>query len=138
MPSKNVKVRATLDAAGAIDFEIDGVKAKHAQMKLDKGSGKHELDFMLQDQTGKGLRFDERDPIWVGEDCPCPPPQGINSDQMTVVDCNGGRLSTVNANSGRERELRYQLNFVADDGSKADCDPIIRNGGGTTTINNDI
>jgi len=132
MPSKNVKVRATLDESGAIDFEIDGVKAKHAQMKLDKGSGEHALDFMLLDQTGRDLRFNEKDPIWVGEDCPCPPPQGINSDQIRVVDCRAGRLSTVNANNGRERELRYQLNFVAGDGSAADCDPIIRNGGGTT------
>lgn len=131
MPSKNVKVRASLNAAGAIDFEIDGVKAKHAQMKLDKDSGEHALEFVLQDHTGMGLKFVERDPIWVGEDCPCPPPPGINSDQLTVVDCNDGRLSAVNANSGRERELRYQLNFVADDGSKADCDPIIRNGGTT-------
>jgi len=132
MPSKNVKVTATLDGAGSIDFEIDGVKAKHARLKLDKDSGEHALDFMLQDHTGMGLRFDERDPIWVGEDCPCPPPQGINSDQLKVVGCKDGRLSALNANNGRERELRYQLNFVADDGSKADCDPIIRNGGGTT------
>ena len=127
-----------MDNAGGIDFEIDGVKAKHAQMKLDKDSGEHALDFMLQDLTGKGLRFDDQDPIWVGEDCPCPPPQGINSDQLRVVDCKGGRLSALNANNGRERELRYQLNFVAKDGSKADCDPIIRNGGGTTLIGGDV
>ena len=132
MPSRNVKVRAMLDEAGAIDFEIDGVKAKHAKMNLDRDSGEHALDFMLQDQTGRGLRFDQRDPIWVGEDCPCPPPSGVNSDQLTVTGCNSSRLSAVNANSGRERELRYQLNFIADDGFETNCDPIIRNGGGTT------
>jgi hypothetical protein len=131
MPTRNVKIRAALDAAGAIDFEVDGVKAEHAQLKLDKHSGEHALNFVLQDHTGKGLRFNDRDPIWVGEDCPCPPTPGINSDQLTVADCKSGRLSTVNSNSGRERELRYQLNFIADDGSAAICDPIIRNGGGT-------
>lgn len=131
MPTKHIKVRATLDAAGTVDFDIDGVKAKHSVLKLDKGSGEHELEFKFQDQSGIGLEFDVRDPIWVGEDCPCPPPQGLNSDQFRVVDCSRDRLATVDRNSGRERELRYQLNFIAGDGSRASCDPIIKNGGGT-------
>ena len=57
------------------------------------------------------------------------PPQGINSDQIGVAGCEPDRLSTVNQNSGEARELRYQLNFVAADGSRLDCDPIIDNGG---------
>lgn len=129
MPSKNVKVRAFLDDAGAVDFDIDGVKAKHSRLKLDKGGGKHVIGFMLQDQTGKGLRFDSDDPIWVDEDAPCPPTPGISSDQLNVTSCTPGALSTTNENSGRARELRYQLNFIAADESRTTCDPIIDNGG---------
>ena len=50
---------------------------------------------------------------------------------MSITGCVPQTLSTLNQNSGNARELRYQLNFVASDGSKFDCDPIIENGGGT-------
>jgi len=128
--SKDVKVRATLNDAGGVEFEVDGVKAKHARLKLDKDSGAHAIDFKLQDHSGKGVQFDTGNPIHVGENSPCPPPPGINSDQIGVTGCVPETLSTINQNSGDARELRYQLNFVAADGSKLDCDPIIDNGGG--------
>jgi hypothetical protein len=128
--SKDVKLRATLNDAGEIEFEVDGVKAKHARLKLDKDSGAHAIDFKLQDHSGKGVQFDTANPIHVGENCPCPPPQGIVTDQIRVTGCVPETLSTVNENSGDARELRYQLNFVAADGSTLDCDPIIDNGGG--------
>lgn len=130
MPSKNVKVRAFIDPAGYVDFDLDGVGAKLSRLKLPKGSGKHEITFMLLDQTGRGLQFDTTDPIWVDEDGPCPPTPGVSSDQLSIVGSAQNRLSAMNANDGRPRELRYQLNFVANDGSRAECDPIIENGGG--------
>ena len=128
---KKVKVRAFVDDNGNTDFDVDGVNAKHARLKFSKDSGKHAIGFDLQDQTKTGLRFDMDDPIWVDEDGPCPPSPGISSDQLTVAGCTSDTLSTVNSNSGRPRELRYQLNFIAEDGSRATCDPIIDNGGGT-------
>ena len=127
---KKVKVRAFLDNNNALDFEVDGVKAQHARLKLDKGSGTQPIDFDLRDQSGRGLMFNQDDPIWVDEDGPCPPTPGISSDQLSVTGCTADRLSAVNANSGRSRELRYQLNFIAADGSRSNCDPIIQNGGG--------
>lgn len=130
MQHDKVKVRATNDPSGGFDFEVDGVKAKQARLKLAKDSGPHEIQFQLHDQTGRGLQFNQADPIWVDEDAPCPPTPGLTTDQLTVATCDAGTLSTVNANSGRARELRYQLNFIAADGSKADCDPIVDNGGG--------
>ena len=130
MPKRKVKVRAADDGAGGVDFEVDGVKAKQARMKLDKDSGEHEIEFELHDQSNHSLAFDTTDPIWVGEDCPCPPPQGINSDQILVSSKSGQVLTASNANSGAARELRYQLNFIAKDGSSHECDPIIENGGG--------
>lgn len=125
-----VKVRASM-VGGSIDWEVDGKKAKEAKLKLAKDSGAHELDFRLDDDTSLGLRFDTEDPIWVGENCPCPPPRGINSGQIRVTDCTGKTLTTLNENSGHAREIRYQLNFIATDGRREMCDPIIENGGGT-------
>lgn len=131
MPSKKVKVRAFLNDAGAIDFDVDGIKPSQARLKLDKGSGKHDISFVLHDQSGQGLRFDTGDPIWIDEDAPCPPTAGVSTDQLSVTGCTADALSTTNANDGRARELRYQLNFIANDGSRQTCDPIIDNGGTT-------
>lgn len=130
MKQKKVKIRATTDASGAIDFEVDGVKAKHARLKLDKDSGAHSIDFDLDDHTGKELQFDTADPLWAGENCPCPPPQGVNTSQLSLGGCGPQGLTVVNQNSGAPREIRYQLNFVAGDGSQVECDPIFDNGGG--------
>lgn len=130
MPSKSVKVRAYLEDSGAVGFDVDGAKANHARLKLEKGSGPHDISFRLYDQTGRGLQFNTSDPIWVDEDAPCPPSAGVSTDQLAIIECAPDRLSTVNQNSGRPRELRYQLNFIAADGSQAKCDPIVDNGGG--------
>lgn len=128
---KKVKVRAFLDDSGKVDFEVDGVKAKQARLKFDKGSGPQPITFNLQDHSGRGLKFNQDDPLWVDEDAPCPPTPGISTDQLEVTGCDPGTLSTFNKNSGRARELRYQLNFRAADGAGVECDPIIDNGGGT-------
>jgi hypothetical protein len=127
---RKIKVRATVDASGAVDFEVDGVKAEHARLKLDKGSGPHSIDFDLHDQTGKALQFKTADPVWAGDNVPCPPAPGLNSTQLSLGACNAKTLTLINENSGEPREIRYQLNFVAADGSAAECDPIIDNGGG--------
>jgi hypothetical protein len=43
MKNQKVKIRAMLDASGAIDFEIDGKKPKDHRLKLDKDSGTHSM-----------------------------------------------------------------------------------------------
>ena len=130
MKSRKIKIKATRDSAGGVEFDVDGFKPHKARLELDKDSGKHEIEFELHDHSDRGLRFDTDDPIWVDEDCPCPPAKGLNSDQVELGDCADQSLKLVNGNWGRERELRYQLNFVAKDGSKSNCDPVIKNGGG--------
>ena len=130
MKVRNVKIVAISDEDGNIDFELDGIKPQHARLHLEKDSGKHAINFDLHDRTGRDLAFDPDDPIWIGEDCPCPPAPGINSDQMNVAGLTSRSLKTVNANSGRGRDLRYQLNFIDRDGARQTCDPIIRNDGG--------
>lgn len=126
----DVKITASALADGTIGWDIDGKKPKDSRITLGAGSGKHQLDFRLKDDAEGGLAFNVDDPIWVGEDCPCPPPQGLNTDQIEVVDCSPGKLSVIDSNSGRARELRYQLNFISADGRPAKCDPVITNGGG--------
>jgi hypothetical protein len=125
-----VKVRATLDASGQIDFEVDGKKAKDSRLKLDKDSGAHSIDFDLHDQTGRQLQFNQADPIWAGDNVPCPPAPGLNSDQLSIAGCVPQTLTVTNTNSGSAREVRYQLNFVDAGGTPQSCDPIIENGGG--------
>lgn len=131
MSKRKVKIEAIRDASGAIDFEVDGTKANASRIKFEKDSGPHTIEFQLKDRTGSGLEFDLSDPIWVGEDCPCPPPRGIASDQLSVDRCSADKLSARNANEGRARELRYQLNFRDASGGRQECDPVITNGGGT-------
>lgn len=131
--TKSVKVKAKVDQSGVVDFEVDGIKAQHSRLKLDKDSGEQTINFELNDHSGKGLQFNLGDPLWLGEDCPCPPTQGIHSDQIRVTDIGSQHLEITNSNSGRARELRYQLNFVASDGSALNCDPVIENGGGIKT-----
>ena len=130
MKQIKVKVRATLDPTGAVDFEVDGVKAKQARLKLDKDSGSHAIDFDLHDQTGRSLQFDSADPIWASDNVPCPPPNGLHSQQLSIDKVGGKSLTVINANSGEPREIRYQLNFVDGSGSSCNCDPIVDNAGG--------
>lgn len=129
MKTRTIRIDA-FATADAVDYEVDGVKAKQSRLKLDKGSGAHEIYFELRDHTSRGLRFNEADPIWVDEDGPCPPSPGVSTDQLSVAGCTADKASVVNQNSGRARQLRYQLNFIAADGSLTTCDPIIDNGGG--------
>jgi hypothetical protein len=133
MPNRKIKIDARNDGAGGIDFEVDGAKPHMAKAELPKDSGRHFIEFRLYDTSGKKLKFDSGDPIWLGEDCPCPPAAGLNSDQVELGTCSDRSLQLTNGNWGRGRELRYQLNFVADDGSRATCDPVIVNGGGIKT-----
>ena len=126
--AKDVKVDALVDAAGGIDWEIDGVKAKQSKMEFPKGTGGAQLDFRLKDKGGFGPRFDRSSPIWVHENsagqCPAP---GASDPQISVVSCTDDVLTVMNSNE-RDCRLRYQLNFVDGNGPQP-CDPEIRNGG---------
>ena len=125
----DVKVRVEL-VGGKLDWTIDGKKPHAAVVELQKNSGSHKLDFRLDDRTGTGLEFNANDPIWVHENelgqCPG---QGVDSDQITAINCSPRKLSVVNANCGPPRTLHYQLNFVDAQGIPRDVDPAIKNGG---------
>ena len=59
------------------------------------------------------------------------PARGLEAEFFDVCAGLSSRsLETVNSNSGRGRDLRYQLNFVDGQGMPSNCDPVIRNDGG--------
>ena len=127
----DVKVKATL-VADNVEWTIDGKKPKQSVLTVAPKSGAVKMDFKLNDHSGRDLRFDTSDPIWIleTEQDMCPGP-GSTSDQISVAECDNKRLSIVNANSGAARTLHYQLNFVDGDGAPEVVDPIIKNGGNT-------
>jgi hypothetical protein len=130
----DIKVKAeTIN--GAVEWTIDGKKPKASVIELPHKSGRHTLDFKIEDRTGLGFRFDDSDPIWAheNEDGKCPA-QGIHTTQVKVVSCKPQKLSVTDDNSGDPCTLQYQLNVVDAGGLACPIDPIIKNGGGTTFI----
>ena len=86
------------------------------------------ISFHLNDSTGRGLRFDEDDPIWVKRsDCP----EGSSQDPEIPADGINpapNLLKVVDRNA-EECVLHYNLRFRDRDGKAVGCDPRIRNGG---------
>lgn len=126
----DVKVRAE-EVGGIVQWTIDGRKPKESEIHLPPRSGKHTLDFHLDDRTSKGLRF-APDAIWVHENetgvCP---PEGVASNQISIASIKPKKLSIIDENKGAPCTLQYQLNFEDNAGVRFDVDPVIRNGGGT-------
>lgn len=130
----DIEVKAVANG-GSIDWEVDGKKPEKATLKFGHNSGGHEIRFDLdRDRTlrNRGLRFNCAYPIYVHDDVTCCPTSGLD-EQIEVLACSRGTLTIYDKNSGDSKLLRYQLNFVEDNGTQSICDPIIDNGGGTFT-----
>lgn len=124
---------------GAVVFELGESKqppppgSLPPPIDLKKNSGKHLFTVTIEDVNDLGVKFTS-DPLWAGEDCPCPPPQGITTDQIVdVTRLNDTQISFVDRNKGKDRTIVYQLNMVAG-GQPCPFDPEIKNGGGTGNI----
>lgn len=130
--SHTIEVKAKA-IGSSIDWEVDGKKPDEAKLKLDKDSGGHEIIFDL-DADGalksRGLRFNCAYPIFVSENTATCPTSGVD-DQINVLECSPGKLKVFDKNTGVAKMLRYQLNFVEENGAAPVCDPIIENGGST-------
>jgi len=125
----DVKVTANGNAAGGIDWDLDGKKPHQSQIDFPKGTGARDVAFKLFDRTGRNLRFDSAAPIWDHvHDTDCPP-SGAASGQIDIVDCSDKQLSVNNKNSAA-CTLHYQLNFVDGNGQAEAVDPMFKNGGG--------
>jgi len=126
-PPMNVHLKARREN-GRIEWDVDFKSPPDngkVMIDLPNKSGAHDIVFHLVPTQGLNISFNTCDPIWVDENAQCPPPPGINSDQIGVEDCKDRKLTIRDANSGPGRDLTYQLNFVGVD----PCDPVIRNGG---------
>lgn len=128
-PPINLFAKAKREGKGVawdLGFQNPPEQSK-ARVDLPKKSGAHEIVFHLVATQGLDIRFDTADPIWVCETGQCPPPKGINTDQITILSCVANLLRIRDSNDGPERILTYQLNFVGEDASP--LDPEIKNGG---------
>lgn len=96
---------------------------------LPARSGSHRFMFSLDDDTGLGVTFLSLD---AADNCnTCPPPSGMNSQQIHAVDIDATSAAFTDSNSGGAMQISYQWNFTCNDPSKLPItfDPIINNGG---------
>lgn len=135
-PPIQMWVRPRMDQ-GKLEWDVGNSPAPASKRKkvilLEDGSGSHQIVFHLHDPDSLGLRFDCSAPIYAQDDVACPPAQALQSDQIPVggISCNANKLTITDLNSGKARLVRYQLNFLNADGTRATaCDPVILNGGG--------
>jgi hypothetical protein len=147
-----VTVKATKAADGSIDFrgdsaEWNGSEGHFAFHKDRHGMKKHDyhlIEFVLDDETGEGLKFASapHDAMWVAKvDDPGRPicPDGTAASDYEVIDpmcvCDGGRRLVVRNDNPREEHYSFTLNFTkaGAQGSpeeRVSWDPIIKNGNG--------
>jgi hypothetical protein len=129
MSMVNVNVTAK-GSDGPVDWEIDGKKAANSTIEFKPKTGPQVIHFMLDDQTGRDLRFDQSDSFWADKNLAAGcPSAGASCDQTTVLSCNDKQLVVRNENSGEPCTVHYQLNFVDAQGNREGADPIIKNGG---------
>lgn len=118
------------------DWDVsDSASPTHGKKKpimLPDESGGHEIRFHLRVPGGSGWQFNTVDPIWTEDNVSCGNLSGLNSDQISVPDCQALLLTIWDKNDGDARLVRYQLNFVDNGGGPVPpaCDPAILNGGG--------
>jgi len=147
-----VTVTASKSGDGTIGFHgsspvWDGSEAHFAFHKDHHGMKKHDyhlIEFVLDDDTGEGLRFPSapHEAMWVAKvenaDHPvCP--DGETASDYSVIDpicvCDGGKRLIVRNDNPREEHFSFTLNFIKGDeragsGQGVCWDPIIKNGNG--------
>ena len=96
---------------------------------LPHGSGSHRFNFSLVDHTELGVTFLSLD---AADNCTtCPPPSGMNSQQIHAISINGTTAEFTDSNSGNSMPISYQWNFSCNNSNYLPItyDPIINNGG---------
>lgn len=114
-------------SGGGIQWRLtlpDGANGN--SVEVPERTGPWNVNISLRPPEGSTVAYRVSDPMWAGE-VGCPPPRGINTQQISNVNCpNPMTLTFSDANSGSACDVTYQLNFS--DGSS--FDPVLRNGGG--------
>lgn len=126
----NVTVTGQKASDGSLSWTVNGAPAGKSELNFGHGTGSQLIHFILDDQTGEGLQFDQADPFWAAKDLGggCPP-SSSSCDQTVVQSCNGKQLVVRNENSGAACTVHYQLNLVDTQNNAVGVDPIIKNGG---------
>jgi hypothetical protein len=133
--NKHLYIHPSREADGTIsckltDHRNPGLGGDATKINLSRNSGRHDFHFAIVNRDDTEVEF-KNDPVDIGEDCACPPPAGIGSEQIFDVHrLNSTQMSFVDRNNGKERTLIYQLN-MHENGKDCSLDPEIRNGGGT-------
>ena len=125
----NVTVTAK-GSDGPVDWEIDGKKAANSTIEFKPKTGPQVIHFMLDDQTGRDLRFDQWD--LSGQTRTLPRAVRRRAPPATRRRCCRATTSSSSfavENSGEPCTVHYQLNFVDAQGNREGADPIIKNGG---------
>lgn len=121
-----------------LDWRFQGGQSQgNTPIILPKGSGSHDMTFVLHDSSGKGLKFQPvaKDAMWIRNGNACPKAPGTGNGQIVHGSVtNGGMTLTVNDdNAGNPAQLHYTLRFDPDPDHNF-WDPEIRNGGGGRTL----
>lgn len=126
----NVSVTASGGSNGRVDWLIDGTDPAHSVIDFPAKTGPHVIHFMLDDQTGRGLKFDPSGAFWADKNLAggCPS-AGSNCDQTSILSCTDKQLTVQNTNDGQACTVHYQLNLVDSAGKTEQVDPIFKNGG---------
>lgn len=130
-----VDVFADLDAMGRVRFDHDwrfeGEPGQgNGPIEIPKASANDPgtaIHFHLRDDSGRKLRFDDDDPIWVNRS-ECPDEASEDSEiPSDSIEASPKLLKVLDLNK-EECELHYNLRFNSDQGPEQ-YDPSIRNGG---------
>lgn len=131
-----VDVTASPDRCGGVDFEHqwrfeNGQPQGNGAIEVPERSASDPgtpIRFHLNDTTGRQLRFDEADPIWVDRSG-CPEEQSDDAEiPPHSIQASGRTLSVLDRNS-EKCTLHYALRFRDRDGGYECYDPEIKNGG---------
>src|SRR5918995_2112004 len=155
MPNQDFEATPTLGSGGKVVWKLCHItpdpdvcgssKATYPDITLGRGTGKHTIEFVItNDNTGKGIKFANTDPLWIKKgsqptgpsgDPQIEPPTGNGTTKLTFVDKNDKPDKADPA----PYVLKYQLNFVdKDNKTVTSIDPDIKNGGTTSTENSQM
>lgn len=137
--AKDLYIHPTLESNGEIvctlsETPVDPGKGKPPPtIHLPKNSGRSTFSFSIKNKKGTKVKF-KKDWVWAGEDCECPPKEGVHTDQIfDLYRRNDTQAEFTDRNNGEERTIVYQLN-MENEGKDCPLDPEIKNGGGTGNI----
>lgn len=146
--ARNVGITIVADmVGGALEFEMkegnqytEMLVFNKTKDNMPKGE-EYRIDFTLDDKSGRGLKFNQTNPIYIGKGsdkhvpkCPKNGNVGSSNDFTVIQPVTDTTLSVQNKDND-ECFYKFALNFVDGTGAPHMFDPIFgnQNGGYTST-----